>query len=255
MSDMYHNPSGYFLNNWHFPPVLTLMLLSLGFWYWWNSESLTRAERISFYLGLASCFAVIVTPIGALATTYFWCHMVQHMVLMMLSGPLLVMGSVRLFRPCNIVWKTLTNPWVSWSAYAGLMIGVHFTALHEFTMSSWWMHELFEIPAYLIFAYLFYYNILDRNNPDRVLTPAISVLMLFFMMVPETLTGFFIYAAPNSLYEGMFTINDQRLGGALMWSGSMILDSIWLVIAVSDWLKSETEKSKKLDEEIAREEL
>lgn len=176
------------------------------------------------------------------------------MVLMMLSGPLLVLGSVRLFRPANLLWQKLTNPWISWFAYAGLMIGVHFTGLHQLTMTSRWTHEFIEVPAYLIFAYLFYYNILDRDNPDRVLTPAVSVLMLFFMMVPETLTGFFIYAAPESLYDGMFTLDDQRLGGALMWSGSMILDAIWLVMAVSDWLKSETEKSKRIDAEIAREE-
>mgnify|MGYP003342879572 FL=1 len=72
-------------------------------------------------------------------------------------------------------------------------------------------------------------------------------------MVPETLTGFFIYAAPNSLYGEMFTINDQRLGGSLMWAGSMIIDVIWISIAVSDWLKSEERKSKEIDEEIRRE--
>lgn len=253
MSDAHHNPPGHFFDSWQLSPVLTLILLGLGLLYWKKSDVLSNAERISFYAGIASSFAVIVTPIGALASTYFWCHMIQHMVLMMLSGPLLVVGTVRIFRPRNILWQKLTNPWISWFSYAGLMIGVHFTGLHELTMSSNLVHELIEIPAYVIVAYLFYYNILDRDNPHRVLTPAISVLMLFFMMVPETLTGFFIYAAPNSLYGEMFTIDDQRLGGALMWSGSMILDSIWLVIAVSDWLKSEQRRSNEIDQEIARE--
>ena len=44
----------------------------------------------------------------------------------------------------------------------------------------------------------------------------------------------------------------QRLGGALMWSGSMIIDAIWLAIAVSDWLKDDERRSREIDEEIAR---
>ena len=51
----------------------------------------------------------------------------------------------------------------------------------------------------------------------------------------------------------MFTVNDQRLGGSLMWAGSMIIDVIWISLAVSDWLKSEERKSKAIDEEIRRE--
>ena len=38
-----------------------------------------------------------------------------------------------------------------------------------------------------------------------------------------------------------------------MWSGSMIIDSIWLSIAVREWLKSEEKRSREIDEEIARE--
>ena len=252
---MSHHHGQDFWSAWQVPPILTIGLLLLALIYLFTARSLTRREQVAFWLGLFSAFAVIITPIGALAQTYFWCHMIQHMVLMMLTGPLLVVGSVNLFKPnpINPIWRFCTNPWVSWLLYAGLMIGVHFTGLHSLTMGSSLIHEVVEIPAYIIVAYLFYYNILDRDNPRRVLSPATAVLMLFFMMVPETLTGFFIYAAPESLYDNMFTLDDQRLGGALMWSGSMILDSIWLVIAVSDWFASEKEKSRIIDEEIARE--
>lgn len=253
MGDMNHNNGEDFLNSWQLAPEILLPVALIGAIYWWRSEALSRSEKSSFYLGLLSIIAVVQTPVGKLAMTYFWCHMIQHMVLMMVTGPLLVLGSIRLFRPSGRIWRAISEPWLSWFLYAGLIIGVHFTALHSIIMETPLIHEIIEIPAYILVAYIFYYNILDRNNSNRRISPAIAVLMLFFMMVPETLTGFFIYAAPSSLYDNMFTIEDQRLGGALMWSGSMILDAIWLVIAVSDWLKSETEKSKIIDEEIARE--
>lgn len=253
MSEISHNHGEVFLDSWQLAPEILIPALAAAALYWWRSEALTLGEKIAFYLGLTTIFAVVQTPVGVLATTYFWCHMIQHMVLMMLSGPLLVMGTVRIFRPHGWIWRTITDPWISWFLYAGLIIGVHFTALHSIIMDAPWIHNFIEVPAYIFVAYAFYYNILDRDNARRRISPAIAVMMLFFMMVPETLTGFFIYAAPTSLYGEMFTIDDQRLGGALMWSGSMILDAIWLVIAVSDWLKSETEKSKLIDAEIARE--
>jgi hypothetical protein len=72
-------------------------------------------------------------------------------------------------------------------------------------------------------------------------------------MVPETLTGFFIYTAPGSLYQDMYSLTDQRRGGSLMWSGAMIIDTIWMSFAVYHWIKSEEKKSLDIDEEIAAE--
>jgi hypothetical protein len=73
------------------------------------------------------------------------------------------------------------------------------------------------------------------------------------MMVPETLTGFFIYTAPGSLYDNMYSLNDQRQGGSFMWAGSMIIDAIWMSLAVYHWIKSEEKKSREIDAAIAAE--
>ena len=73
------------------------------------------------------------------------------------------------------------------------------------------------------------------------------------MMVPETLTGFFIYVSRGSLYNDMYTLDDQRRGGSLMWSGAMIIDTIWMSFAVYHWIKSEERKSVEIDAEIAAE--
>jgi len=72
-------------------------------------------------------------------------------------------------------------------------------------------------------------------------------------MIPETLTGFFIYVSRGSLYNDMYTLSDQRLGGSLMWSGAMVIDTVWMSFAVYHWIKSEEKKSIEVDAEIARE--
>ena len=51
----------------------------------------------------------------------------------------------------------------------------------------------------------------------------------------------------------MYTINDQRRGGSLMWSGAMIIDTVWMSIAVYHWIKSEERKAIEVDAEIAEE--
>jgi hypothetical protein len=38
-----------------------------------------------------------------------------------------------------------------------------------------------------------------------------------------------------------------------MWSGAMIIDAIWIALAVYHWIKSEERKSLEIDSEIAAE--
>jgi cytochrome c oxidase assembly factor CtaG len=75
-------------------------------------------------------------------------------------------------------------------------------------------------------------------------------------MFPETLTGFFLYASTHVMYPyyaqverpfGPGPLVDQRLGGALMWGGSMILDSLWVSLAVLAWLRSEARLAAQVD--------
>jgi putative copper resistance protein D len=76
------------------------------------------------------------------------------------------------------------------------------------------------------------------------------------MMVPEAMSGFFIYASAYVRYPYYLTVHrpfgpgplkDQQLGGALMWAGSMIVDSVWVAMAVHEWLRSEERRAHRLD--------
>ncbi len=120
-------------------------------------------------------------------------------------------------------------------------------------MDNPWAHTFLEVPLYLLLPYFFYFNLLDRNLTNRRISPAMAVISLFLMMVPETLTGFFIYTAPGSLYDNMYSLNDQRQGGSFMWAGAMIIDTVWMSFAVHHWIKSEEKKSREIDAQIAAE--
>ena len=203
-------------------------------------------KRLYLAISTVLTLAVTVTPIGTQALERFTFHMIQHITLLMVVGSLLVLGTSEEFRAklnSNLIFRTFSQPWLSFPLYAAMMIGVHLPAVHLFIMHHSWAHYFIEIPLYLIVPYLFYFNILEANLTNRRLSTAMSVILLWLMMVPETLTGFFIYISHESAYEYMYEINDQRLGGTIMWSGGMIIDVIWIMLAVYHWWKSEELKN------------
>ena len=246
-----------FWSTWQLAPQISIALLLIEYLYLRQmlkmGQNSTRRQRRFFLSGLTTIAFAVFTPIGTHSATLFWCHMVQHVTLMMISGPLLVLGTPSNFHPKNTIFRTLTSPVLSWVLYAGVMIGVHLPGPHQVIMNNPWIHSYLEVPVYVVVAYLFYFNLLDRNLTGRVISPAMSVIALFLMMVPETLTGFFIYIAPKSIYGGMFALDDQRRGGSIMWSGGMIVDTVWMAFAVYHWIKSEELASKRIDEEMANE--
>ena len=249
--EMHYHEVG-LLGSWQLAPEIIIPLIVLAYLYIRFTETSQR-QKIFFFSGLISIVAVVNTPIGTRAMDYFSLHMIQHITLMMITGPLLVLGAPDTFHPEGKVFRALTHPIFSWVSYAALMIGVHLPGPHTFIMENPWAHTYIEVPLYIALPFLFYFNLLDRKLSNRRLSPAFSVISLFLMMVPETLTGFFIYVSHGSLYNDMYTINDQRRGGSLMWSGAMIIDTIWMSFAVFHWIKSEERKSLEVDAEIAAE--
>ena len=270
-----------FLAAWSFEPVPVAGLLASAIGYLWCARrvgprgaagSWPRRLTASFLCGLALVWIAVVGPIGAYDDTFFWAHMVQHIVLMMLAAPILLLGSPVLLllrassRGVRHQWlvpvlrsravAALTHPVVSWLIFAGVLMGTHFSPFFEYSLRHPLVHDYVEHPVYLGAALLYYYGLLPGNPSPQRLAPAWRALSLFLMMIPETMTGFFIYASRYLLYPfygdvarpfGPTPLPDQQLAGALMWSGSMLIDSVWVSIAVLEWLRSEERRARRLD--------
>ena len=234
-----HKKSSIFLN----------IFLSICLDWRYPDQIMNTLQRAYLAIAVVLTLAVTITPIGTRALEVFTYHMIQHITLLMVVGSLLVLATPDWLRKKlnqSQIFRALTAPWISFALYATMMVGVHLPNVHLYIMHHEWAHYYVEVPLYLIVPYLFYFNILDSNLQGRRLSTGMSVIMLWLMMVPETLTGFFIYISHESAYGFMYDINDQRLGGTIMWSGGMIIDVIWIMLAVYHWWKSEELKSKSL---------
>ncbi|MEO8518677.1 MAG: cytochrome c oxidase assembly protein [Dermatophilaceae bacterium] len=276
-----------FLSSWSFDPALVLVLVSAAVSYTWAARTVSARQpeapwsaRAStcFQSGIALLWVVLQGPTGVFDDTFFWAHMVQHIVLVMVCAPLLLLGAPVLLilrvsspqvrrrwlvpilrsRPVGV----LTDPVVTWLLLAAVVVGTHFTPFYELALESSFLHRFVEHPLYLGAALLYFYPLLPGNLATRRVAPAGRVVSLFLMMVPETMTGFFIYASPYVMYPfyehvqrpfGPGALADQQLGGALMWAGSMLIDAGWVTLAAYAWLRSEEAKGRRGDAVLARE--
>ncbi len=229
-------------------------------------------SRLALLSGGLLLLVFMVGPVAGFERHFFWAHIVSNLAIMMIAVPLVLLG-----RPIDSLvtkWphlesildgrfsRLLCHPVLVWFIFVGTVMGVHFSPFLNYALSHPLIHYLVENPLYVVVAFLYYWSILPGNHSPARLTPALRVVSLFAMMVPETMTGFFIYMTHHVNYPFYLTISgatpdsvltDQQLGGGLMWAGAMIIDSVWIAVGVQAWYRSEEQKSILIDAEIAAE--
>ena len=247
------------------------LLVSVGYWY--LSEVVARRgisifRQISFITGLTLAFVLLVGPIPHYAIRIFWVHMIQHIGLMMLISPLLVLGApitvaVASKRPrirfmvCslghNFFIRQLFKPQVGFAIFLLVLIGTHFSPLANLGMTNPNAHCL-ELILFLLGGFIYYYPVME-GNPHPFFVPfSLRVISLFAMMLPETMVGFFLYSGNRVLHSlpaatsMQMGLADQHQGGAIMWAMGMLIDTIWIVLAARDWFANEQLLSEAEDE-------
>ena len=236
-------------------------------------------RHTAFFLsGIVLIVLVTLGPVGVYDDDFFWAHMTQHILLMMLAAPLLLLGepvllvlrlSTRSFRQSVVlpvlrsrIVRFLTHPVVSWTIFAAVLVGTHFTGFFEYALEHEGVHNYVEHPLYLGAGLLYFYPLLGTSPGGSAMAPFAKVVSLFLMMLPEVMVGFAIYTAGAVLYPHYSGVDDrpwgpstaladQRVGGALMWSSAMLFDVLWISVAVWEWMKSEEHKARRVDAAIA----
>ena len=272
-----------FLASGTFDLFLVVNLLLAAGWYAWavrrvrKTGTWSRLASGCFYIAIALLALTYLGPIAAWSHTFFWAHMTQHLVVMMVVAPLLVLANpvTLAFRASSAAtrrrWvvpvlrsravRILTNPWVTWVLFAGALLGTHFTPFYDLALRNHDLDYFVEQPLYLIAALLFYFPLIGANLQPRRPSHAVRLLSLGTMMFPEALVGAVIYFASVPLYSafdtvrpfGLSVLDDQRLAGGLMWALVMVVDSGWMMLAAAEWFTSEQKKEAALDRRIAHE--
>ena len=220
-------------------------------------------RTISFLVGVGLLAVAYLGPFETLAHTYFWAHMSQHLIVMMLAAPFIVLSCPVALTVLATTGRTraavikglrspvglfLVNPVFTWALFVTVLLGSHITPVMEWVLGDHDAMAYVERPLYLIAALLFYYPLIGNDMCARRPRPAIRLLSLGLMMIPETALGAVIFLAPVTLYPSYVAANaaigadpllDQQLAGALMWALAMVIDSVWMMVAAVEWWRAE----------------
>ena len=271
------------LRSWSFNPAVVLGLAFSGVAYSWglsrslegpSSAPFPRGRAVCFYSGLAVTYLALQSPIHAYSHRLFSVHMVQHLLLMMVAAPLLVLGTpvVLALRACSpqarrrfllpVVRsrgaRLLSNPVVSWSVFTLVLWASHFTNLYEDALGSEGIHGL-EHVLYLLAAVLFWRPVIGLEpGPFRLSHPG-KILYLFLAMPQMAFLGLAIYSSDTVLYphylitaaaQGTTALADQHLAGVLMWTTSMVLLLPALGYVLLDWMRQDAREAARIDERL-----
>ena len=230
----------------------------------------------SWLAGLGAIILALASPIEFYDTTLFAAHMVQHLLLMMVAAPLLVLAApiTLLLRVSSSnarrrwilpvlqsrLVRIVSHPLVAWVLFAGVMWFTHFSPLFDAALEDDMLHRL-EHALYLVTALLFWWPVVGADpSPHRMGFPA----RLFYVALGMPLSSFLgrvIFSAETVLYPHYLTlqrawgpspIDDQRLAGGIMWAGGDLVFVIALVLLVAAWLRHEERENLREDARLAR---
>jgi len=202
--------------------------------------------RLAFYYaGLGLLFIATASPLDAFSNLLLTAHMIQHLLLMMLIPPLILLGAPFLplirglpsairkealgpflqWRALQKVGRLLTHPLLSLSLFLGIAILWHIPFFYELALHSKPWHDV-EHFCFFITAILFWWPVIQpwpavQQWPRWTMIPylliadlqntALSAFLIFYERVIYP-----TYAAVPRLF-GLSVLQDQAAAGSIMW--------------------------------------
>jgi len=199
----------------------------------------SRWQVLSFASGIVVLLVALASPLDTLADSYlFTAHMLQHLLLVLGAAPLLLGGTPGwllrdLLGATHLtgVARRARHPLIAYFGFNLVFSLAHVPSLYELALSSEPLHAL-EHLVFLAAAVVMWLPILSPISDVVPRYPPLGqVLYLFLQTVPASLVGALLSATASPYYPtyiqapritALSPIEDQQLGGLLMWVGSGI---------------------------------
>jgi cytochrome c oxidase assembly factor CtaG len=153
--------------------------------------------------GIAAAATAVASPLAHLDHHSLVAHMVQHLILMLVAAPLILLGT----RP-----DALPNipAAACWLAGTGAVILWHVPAVFNLALQSAFWHD-FERVSFLFAGLLFWRPAIGSSGWT-------AVVYLFLATLPcDALSAFLVFCGHVVYRPHLSSLDDQELAGALMW--------------------------------------
>ena len=267
-------------------PAPVLMVLVLGGLYLYGvhrlrarGDSWARGRTVAFVgLGLGSLALATVSGLGAYDDSLFSVHMVQHMLLAMVTPVFLALGA-----PVTLALRTLPRrpragllallhsrpvallsfPVLGWLLFVGNPFALYFSGWYDATLDSRALHELLHVH-FLAVGCLFFWPMLGVDPlPHRVghgmrmllvatTLPFHAFLGVAIMGVEADGTG--LLAAPHylQLHPLAEAVSQQAIGGGLLWASGDIVGLMFLFTMAYQWMQASEREAVREDRRLDR---
>jgi putative membrane protein len=264
-----------FWSAWNNDFFLLLMLEITTFSYLWGVQRIWLRAGVGKGISIPSFAAFIgaglaliialVSPLDALSNALFSAHMLQHLILVLIVAPLLILSQFplallwilprrwaqilsRKWHQLSIfhrAWKLLINPMIAWLIFALIFWIWHAPLFYQAALHDETIHA-FEHFTFLLSATLFWWILLNpaRSKPSRY---GIGVLYLtttgihsgiLGALMTFTIKPWYTFYSQSVIPWGLTPMQDQQLAGLLMWlpGGTVFMFcALWCFAA---WLRT-----------------
>jgi putative membrane protein len=250
--------------------VLALLALALGLYglgaarLWRRAQGgrpALRRQSACFLGGWTVLALALASPIDGAGSLAFSAHMVQHELLMIVAGPLMVLG--RPFgvwtwalpaswrptlgraahsRSLSLFWREITRPVTAWLLHFAALWLWHVPFLFQAGLKDNNVHAL-QHASFLFTGLLFWWAVLGKHRSNAARGAGI-VYLFTTMMYTGALGALFTVSETiwypayghNARYFGLSALEDQQLGGLIMWipaglvylAAGLVLSAGWL---------------------------
>src|SRR5580692_3343576 len=240
MSHIHHSASESF---WVSSALIFASLVYLRGWRRLRRHAYNNIEDWragGFVFGVLFIWIATASPLAALDHEMLTAHMAQHLLLMTLAPPLILLGMPRKalgrpFRsePVRKFASVITQPAFCWVAAAATLVLWHIPAVFMLGLRSPIWHGA-EQASFVVTGLLFWSPVVLpfvrplSNRLNRMRWPEWSILLyLFLATLPcDILSGFLVFCdrvvypvfLTSQRSFGLSALEDQQCAGALMWT-------------------------------------
>ncbi|WP_405935691.1 cytochrome c oxidase assembly protein [Streptomyces sp. NBC_00726] len=233
-------------------------------------------RTVVFVAGVLTIALVMCTRLNDYGMVMFSVHMVQHMVISMLSPILLLLGApvtlalralpvaprgtkgpreLLLMLLHSRYMKIVTHPAFTIPLFIASLYGLYFTPLFDHLMGSTTGH-LVMMVHFLAVGLFFFWPIMGVDPGPHRPGYVMRMLELFAGMPFHAFFGIALMMASTPMVEvyknppsslGIEALSDQSAAGGIAWAFSEIPSVVVLVALVFQWYRSEQRTAKRSD--------
>jgi len=228
-----------------------------------------RWYHTSFLAGWVSLFLALTSPIHELGEQLFSAHMLQHEILILISAPLIAAarpGATCLwaFAPRQRsglgAWahsiensaaiRFISRPLVAWLLEAACLWLWHIPSLYQATLTSDWIHAAQHL-SFFFTSVLFWSALYGVGRSAMsygtatlyVFATAVHCSALGALLTFSEVLWYPEYAHTTQTW-GLTPLQDQQLGGALMWVPSGVVFLAVALVLMATWIKESDRRLK-----------